>query len=349
MGSIELNMKRTSLYFTTEREVEARQEDLPKLQVGEVLVETRYSAISSGTEMLLYRGEMPQALQADSSIAALQGKMTYPLKYGYSAVGEVVELGKDVDKGWQGRKVFAFNPHESYFIAEPDHLQVLPDGVELQDAIFLPNVETAVNFVMDGNPRLAEQAVVLGQGIVGLLTTALLAHHPLAKLLTFDRYENRRQLSLDLGAHHSFEPGDEKALEDAKEILSNNVEYSNADLVYELSGAPQALDLAIELAGFDSRVVVGSWYGEKRAPIDLGGRFHRNRIQLVSSQVSTLTSALQGRWNKARRFKTAWEMLRRIQPSRFITQRFLIADAAQAYKLLDEKPAETVQVVFEYE
>ena len=349
MGSLKLDMQRTSLYFTAEREVEARQEDLPKLQVGEVLVETRFSAISPGTEMMLYRAEMPQAMQADSSIAALQEEMTYPLKYGYCAVGEVVELGKEVEKGWLGRNVFAFNPHESHFVAMPDHLQALPDGIELEDAVFLPNVETAVNFVMDGNPRLAEQAVLLGQGIVGLLTTALLAHHPLAQLLTFDRYENRRQLSLDLGAQHSFDPADEKALEAAKQVLDSNAEYPHADLVYELSGSPQALDLAIELAGFDSRIVVGSWYGEKRAPINLGGRFHRNRIQLISSQVSTLTPALQGRWNNARRFNTAWEMLRRIQPSRFITQRFPIADAAQAYKLLDEKPGETVQVVFQYE
>lgn len=340
-----MSTQSTSLYFTAEREVEVRQEQLPKLQAGEVLVQTRFSAISPGTEMLIYRGEMPKAMQADAGIAALQGELEYPLKYGYSSVGEVIDVGKVVDKDWFGRKVFAFNPHESRFIAEPQHLQVVPDGIEFEDAVFLPNVETAVNFVMDGNPRLAEQVIVLGQGIVGLLTTALLAHHPLSNLLTFDRYENRRAISIELGSHHSFAPDD---LELALKELGSNKEYPHADLVYELSGTPQALDLAIELAGFDSRVVIGSWYGEKRAPIDLGGRFHQNRIQLISSQVSTLTPTLQGRWNKSRRFNTAWEMLRRIQPSRFITQRFPITDAAQAYKLLNEKPDEAIQVIFEY-
>lgn len=341
-----MSAQRTSLFFTAEREIEIRWEELPELQAGEVLVQTRFSAISPGTEMLIYRSEMPQAMQADAAIDSLQGELSYPLKYGYSAVGEVVDTCKDVDKDWLGRKVFAFNPHESHFVSKPENLQVVPDGIEFEDAMFLPNMETAVNFVMDGNPRLAEQVVVLGQGIVGLLTTALLAHHPLSNLVTFDRYENRRAISLELGAHTSFDPND---LELALKELRNNKEYPHADLVYELSGSPRAIDLAIELVGFDGRVVLGSWYGDKLAPIDLGGHFHRNRIQLISSQVSTLTPALQGRWNKTRRFETAWEMLQRIQPSRFITQRFPLADAMMAYKLLDEKTDEAVQVIFEYD
>ena len=120
-----------------------------------------------------------------------------------------------------------------------------------------------------------------------------------------------------------------------------------AVLTLEVSGAPFALDDAIALTRFSGRIVVGSWYGEKRAALDLGGAFHRSRIQLISSQVSTIAPALSARWDKARRFEVAWQALGRVRPERWITQRFPLEQAAEAYRLLDERPHETIQVIFD--
>jgi threonine dehydrogenase-like Zn-dependent dehydrogenase len=120
------------------------------------------------------------------------------------------------------------------------------------------------------------------------------------------------------------------------------------DLTFELSGSPVALNTAIAMTTFNGRVVVGSWYGDKKTTIDLGSTFHRSRIQLISSQVSTIAPALSGRWDKARRFEVAFEALRRIQPQKWITHRFHIEDAAKAYDLLDTSPQETIQVLFDY-
>ena len=96
-------------------------------------------------------------------------------------------------------------------------------------------------------------------------------------------------------------------------------------------------------------MVIGSWYGGKRADLDLGGHFHRSRIRLISSQVSTIAPDLRGRWTKARRFNLAWEMIKKIQPSRFITHRLPVERASEAYQLIDQKPEESVQVVFTYQ
>ena len=120
------------------------------------------------------------------------------------------------------------------------------------------------------------------------------------------------------------------------------------DLTFELSGSPSALNDAIAMTGFNGRVIIGSWYGEKKTHIDLGGAFHRSRIRLISSQVSTIAPALSGRWDKARRFEVAWEALERIQPQKWITHRFPLEDAEKAYQLLDENPQETIQVIFDY-
>jgi threonine dehydrogenase-like Zn-dependent dehydrogenase len=109
------------------------------------------------------------------------------------------------------------------------------------------------------------------------------------------------------------------------------------------------LNLAIELTGFAGRVIIGSWYGRKSAGIDLGGRFHRSRLRLISSQVSTLTPDLLARWNKDRRLDVAWAMLERVPVSDLITHTFPIAEAAQAYALLDQQLGQAVQVIFNYD
>ena len=177
-----------------------------------MLVETQFSAISPGTELLIYRGQAPSDLAADENIAALSGSLVFPLQYGYAAVGTVIEVGDDLSPKWIDRTVFSFQPHQTHFITTPEQVIPLPEGVSPQSAVFLPNMETAVNFLMDGHPLIGERVAVFGQGIVGLLTTALLSKFPLKDLLTLDLYPNRRAASLDAGAIQSFDPSNATTL-----------------------------------------------------------------------------------------------------------------------------------------
>lgn len=333
-------MKRQTLYFIAPGQVSLRSEELPPLQPDQVLVQTSLSAISAGTELLFYRGQFPRDIPVDETLPALRQESAYPLKYGYSLVGRVIGVGSAVQNGWDNRLVFAFHPHESHFCADPSELIPVPEGISQEDAIFLPNMETAVNLVMDGAPLIGERVAVFGQGVVGLLTTALLARYPLDRLITFDRYPLRCRASLEMGASASFDPQD---LEQCRSNLSGE-----ADLTYELSGSPDALNQAIAITGYAGRVVIGSWYGQKKASLELGGRFHRSRVRLLSSQVSTIAPEHGARWNKERRLAVAWEMIRQIRPSRLITQRIPFAQAQLAYQMLDKDPEQNIQIVFNY-
>lgn len=336
-------MKVASLYFTAPREVEIREEDLPSPEAGQVLVEVSMSAISAGTELLVYRGQFPPDLKVDESIPALSGAFAYPLCYGYSTVGRVMALGDRVDPVWAGREVFAFQPHANRFVAPVEALMPLPAGLGVEEALFLPNMETAVNLLLDGRPLVGERVVVFGQGVLGLLTTALLRLFPLTGLVTLDRYPSRQLASLALGVTACLDP----LTVDWRQHLQL-IYPDGADLTYELSGSPEALDQAIYVTGYSGRVVLGSWYGQKRASLDLGGRFHRQRIHLLSSQVSSIAPELSARWDKARRISLAWDMLARVRPSRWITHRFRFEEANEAYRLLDEAPEEAIQVILTY-
>ena len=342
-------MKRATLIFENSHTVVIKEEPLPAPGIGEVLIKTIFSAVSAGSELLIYRDLMPSGLPADMTIKALSKPFRYPLKYGYASVGEVVAVGSGIDQQWRGRQVFCFHPHESHYTATIEDIMGFPAPVDPKEALFLPNMESAVNFLMDGRPAIGERACVFGQGIVGLLTTALLAQYPLRQLVTFDRYSARRRASMDAGADIALDPEDPASTDALPDAGDPNVTAGLADLVFELSGNPQALNQAIQVAGFGGRIVLGSWYGRQEARLDLGGRFHRNRIQLISSQVSTLPPKLSGRWTKKRRINMAWEMIRRCEPAQFISHQFPLNRAKEAYELLDKYPHEALQVIFTYE
>lgn len=333
-----------TLTFTAPRRVEVRETPLPALQDDEVLVESVCSAVSAGTEMLVYRGEFPQLYDAHDSVSS---ELKYPLAYGYACAGRVRKIGKSVNSEWEGKSVFSFQPHTSYFAAKPENLFPIPHSLTPENACFLPNMETAVNLLQDGAPVLGERVLVLGQGVVGLLTASLLCNFPLEELVVVDAYEMRCNA---LGA----DSGNLKTIKLTPEELKNTRHSKSGyaqekfDLTFELTGSPSALNDAIEHTAFSGRIVVGSWYGQKQAQIDLGGSFHRSRIRLISSQVSTISPELSGRWDKSRRFDVAWKAIERIQPQKWITHRFSLGDAAKAYRLLDENPQETIQVVFDY-
>ena len=323
--------------------MELREETLPALGANDVLVETTCSAISAGTEMLIYQGRFPRDLETDSVISSLRGGFKYPLAYGYASVGKVVEVGKQVDGEWLNRLVFAFQSHTSHFVSKPASLFPVPHPLQSETACFLPNMETAINLVQDAAPIFGERVLVLGQGVIGLLTTSLLAKFPLDTLVTADCYNLRRKASLDLEVGNSLDPNSGSFQNDSSAYAQGKF-----DLTLELSGNPAALNDALALTAFSGRIIVGSWYGEKPAEIDLGGAFHRSRIKLISSQVSTIAPELSGRWDKSRRFEVAWKALERIKPEKWITHRFPIGAAVEAYRLLDENPQETIQVMLHY-
>ncbi|HVK99301.1 MAG TPA: hypothetical protein VM553_05780, partial [Dongiaceae bacterium] len=95
------------LWFTRPGDAEIRECQLPSPRGDEVLVKVERSAVSAGTELLVYRGQIPDDMALDASIDGLRDATTYPLRYGYACVGQVIALGEAADSSWLGKRVFA--------------------------------------------------------------------------------------------------------------------------------------------------------------------------------------------------------------------------------------------------
>jgi 2-desacetyl-2-hydroxyethyl bacteriochlorophyllide A dehydrogenase len=338
------------LYFVKPHQVEIRDQQLPPLQADQVLVKSLYSGISAGTEMLVYRGQLPNDMVLDESLTAFEShKASFPLQYGYACVGSIEKVGKDIDVACMGKIVFSFQPHGSHHVCTMDSVIPLPEDINPKEAVFLANMETAVNLVQDGSPSLGDRVVVLGQGIVGLLVSSVLSEFPLAGLYSVESLDGRRTLSSQAGVHETFSPVCESDITTLKQKLKLQEAHGGADVVFELTGSPAALNLAVDLCTYSGRIIVGSWYGTKRAEINLGEKFHRNRLAIVSSQVSTIAPELSGRWSKTRRFSVAWDMIKKCQPAQLISHCMPFDKAGEAYQLLADSPQDVTQVIFDYQ
>lgn len=335
-------MRAHALFHVAPRIVECREIDLPTPARGEVLIKTRYSAISAGTESMIFNGDFPKDMTLDDSIASLRGNFVYPFRYGYALVGEVLATGPGVDESLIGKTLFAFHPHQDLALVSLKDCHRVPDAVSPEAALFLPQVETALSLVMDGAPLIGERVLVSGLGVVGLLTARLLADFPLARLVAAEPVPWRRDTAATYGIAQTVDPENAAAWQT---LLSD---MQGADLIFEVSGNMSALRQAIDAAGFDARIVLGSWYGSQSRPLDLGGRFHRNRLRLISSQVSTLNPALTGRWNKARRIDMAWRLVEKLEPGRLIGPSFPLPQCQQAFETVCERPAGMMQMILKY-
>lgn len=268
---------------------ELRTHTLPEPADGEVLVRTLHSGISRGTETLVFRGEVPASEHQRMRAPFQQGDFPWPLTYGYSSVG-VVEQGPPA---LRGRAVFCLHPHQDRYVVPAAAVHPLPEDVPPGRAVLAANLETAVNALWDGAPRVGDRIAVVGGGAVGLLVAWLAGRMPGCRVQLVDLQPARAALAQRLGVGFAL-PDDASG---------------DADLVIHASGQGAGLQTALRLAGFEATVLELSWYGTRAVELPLGQAFHARRLLLQSSQVGHVAAARRARWDHARRLQLALRLL----------------------------------------
>lgn len=311
-------MRERALWFVGPREVELREEEPRAPGVGEVRVSGVASGVSQGTEMLLYRGEGPAVFDASVESGG-SSTGTYPRRYGYAWVGEVSEAGAGTTTA-VGTRVFALAPHGEGHVLREDQVRVLPGDVPAVRAVLAANMETAVTCAWDAEVSFGDDVVVLGGGVVGILTAWILAESG-ANVTLVERGAARRAAA--------------RALVPSALIEESAPPDGSADVVVEATGDPRVLGDAIAWARPEGRIVVASFYGMRRAPIDLGDAFHRRRLQLRASQVSSIPPRLRERWTNARRWTLVLTLLHERALDALLAPRTPFERAGELYASLD--------------
>lgn len=256
---------------------------------GDVVVRTLRSAISRGTETLVFEGRVP-ASQYEAMRAPFQdGDFPGPVKYGYLNVG-IVEHGPP---HLRGRRVFCLHPHQTKYVVPAEAVTVVPPEVPTARAVLAGVVETAVNALWDGPPMVGDRIAVVGAGMLGCCVARLLSGVPGVSVTLVDTDPSRSAVAEALGVNFSLcdGPGDR-------------------DLVFHTSATSAGLQRSLDLSAPEGTVVELSWYGDDRTTLSLGGSFHSGRLTVRASQVGTVSPTRHGRRTAADRLVLALDLLR---------------------------------------
>lgn len=268
---------------------ELRRERLRSRSADEVVIRTLFSGISRGTEALVFQGRVPVSERSRMAAPFQAGEFPAPVKYGYASVGTI----EDGPRELTGRTAFTLYPHQTRYIVPVDAVHVIPDDVPPARAVLAANLETAINGVWDARIQVGDRVSVIGAGTVGSLVAWIAAGIRGCAVELVDLNPSRAEAARALGVA----------------FATPDTAQRGADLVVHASGSPAGLELALQVAGFESTIVEMSWYGDQQVTVPLGEAFHPRRLTIRSSQVGHVAASQRSRWDTRRRMQLALSLL----------------------------------------
>jgi threonine dehydrogenase-like Zn-dependent dehydrogenase len=269
---------------------EIRPVPLPEPGDGEVRVRALRSAISRGTESLVFAGRVPSAEFERMRAPFQEGDFPAPVKYGYLNVGVVEHGPADL----LGRTVFCLYPHQTEYVVPTAAVVPVPDGVPPERAVLAGTVETAVNALWDAAPLVGDRVAVVGAGMVGCCVARLLAGIPGVRVTLVDVDPARADVAAGLAVDFADPAG----------------APAGCDLVVHTSASEAGLRRSLELLGPEGTVLDLSWYGDTLITLPLGEAFHSSRLTLRASQVGAVAAARRSTRSHRDRLSLALELLR---------------------------------------
>jgi hypothetical protein len=264
---------------------EIRPEPLGRCGAGEALVRTIYSAVSRGTEALVFGGHVPPSEYDRMRCPHQAGGFPSPVKYGYASVGRVL----DGPEALRGRVVFCLYPHQTAFIVPEADVVCVPDDVPPARAVLAASMETALNAIWDARPLAGDRISVVGAGVIGCLCAYLARQIPGTEVELIDVQSQRARVAdaMRLSFADPAQAGRER------------------DIVVHASGTEAGLRTALSLAAVDATILELSWFGDAAVALPLGEAFHARRLDLRSSQVGTVSPRARSRWTRRGRLDLA--------------------------------------------
>ncbi|MCC4297778.1 zinc-dependent alcohol dehydrogenase [Aurantimonas coralicida] len=296
-----------------------RVEELGPLATGSVEIASRFGAISRGTEALVAAGHVPESEHERMRAPLQAGDFPFPVKYGYSTVGEIVAGPPER----LGQTVFCLHPHQDRFQAPAAMAVPVPDDVPAKRAVLAANMETALNVVWDAGIAPGDRVAIVGGGLVGLLVAWLAARIPGTDTCLVELNPERAVIAQTLGCRFASPAG----------------APADCDVVVHASASAAGLATAIEAAGFEARIVELSWYGDRPVSVPLGGAFHSRRLQIVASQVGHVPPERRARWSLGRRMATALSLLADPRLDALVSGETRFADLPASYAGILADPA----------
>ena len=330
-------MESVNIVFTDKERVEVRREPAPEAPPGGLLVRSRTSLISTGTECICYRGDM----DAGSHWA---GWVRHPFYPGYSNVGEVVAVGAGAE-GFDIRdRVFSSSSHRQYTAVGGGAVKI-PDGVSDASAAWSKLATIAQTGVRRAELQMGVRVAVIGAGPIGQLLTQYVRLMGAAEVIVIDTVQSRLDVAQDHGATGVFTG----SAADAAPFIEEHTGGALADVVFDATGHHAVFPLALKLVRrFGTLMLIGdSPHPSKQV---LTADVITRQISIRGTHNESLPPHLEG-WDGRRQIELFHAYVQRgqMKVDDLITSRHAPQEAPDVYARLLEGRAETIGVVFDWD
>jgi len=314
--------------FTKPKQVEIQDYEVPSPSKGQVLIRTKLTLISTGTELTALSGNF-----SPTSYWATYVK--YPFLPGYSNYGVVEEVGKETKLN-VGDRVVSSSPHAQYVVSDEAEAFRVPDGISDEEAPFFNLAATVMNSIRLARVSMGEAVVVVGLGILGQLACQFARVSGAYPVMCADISGYRLELAKRLGANAVIKGNDEKKwIDDVRSITRGRM----ADAVFEVTGNPDAIPHEIPLLKRQGRLIILS---SPRGPTTMD--FH-DLVNAPSTVIMGTHATSQptcetpyNQWTMARNVELFFEMLldRMVSVKEMVSEVIRFEEAREVYERLSD-------------
>jgi threonine dehydrogenase-like Zn-dependent dehydrogenase len=286
-----------------------------------VKLHTRYSSISIGTEKLVANGEIPIDLYTKMKVNYMEGGFGFPIKYGYSLVGETDEH----------RWVHVMHPHQDQIIVNNDDCYFFSqEDIDPVVATQFSNLETVINAIWTSNVKQTDIVLICGTGSIGILLAQTIKKHIGATVFV----QETNPLKKEKLKHFGFD------------LCANNLEY---DITFNVSANQKGLQYCIDHTVEEGKIIEVSWYGNNPVVLQLGGNFHYKRLQIISSQVSAIPNEKKETYTFLTRKQLVEHLLKTIDYKIFISNTIPFDELPLYFdQIRKNKPSEDFITIVKY-
>jgi 2-desacetyl-2-hydroxyethyl bacteriochlorophyllide A dehydrogenase len=309
--------------------VEIEDVEIPSLGPKDVLVRTKVSGISSGTEMTIYRGTHPNLRTKK------WGYWTdYPIYPGYEVAGIVVKVGKDVQGFSNGDRVVGLGSHGEYAKISVNELAKLSNNVGFEESTLAVLGATTMHAVRRASIEYRDTVTILGAGVVGILAMQHVKLSGAEIVIVIDLNRERLKIADRLGADYTINAGIDNSVKKAWEITG-----IGSDVVIEATGAPEPVKQSLLLARDRGRVVILG-YHTKPIELLLGDDFYHKELEIRATRA---TGPIPGspysyvRWTSDKNLKEAVKLINNndLKVRKMITHTFKYSEIDKVYEGID--------------